>query len=75
MSLTIRRQAATANAAPRLLLKPLEAADALGISERKLRDLTEPHGPIPVVRVGRLVRYRVSALESWARSVETGGAS
>ncbi|MFH5806140.1 helix-turn-helix domain-containing protein [Alienimonas sp. DA493] len=49
-----------------VLLTTLEAADALGISERKLRDLTSPRGPIRAVRLGRLVRYRPADLESFA---------
>jgi predicted DNA-binding transcriptional regulator AlpA len=52
--------------APKLLLKPREAAAALGLSEKSLWSLTQPRGPIPVVRVGeRSVRYSVAALEKW----------
>ena len=52
--------------APRLLLTSRDAARALSISERTLWGLTQPRGPIPVVRVGsRLVRYAVADLEAW----------
>ncbi len=52
--------------APTLLLTAREAAQALRISEKTLWSLTQPRGPIPVVRVGqRSVRYSVAALEQW----------
>ena len=57
----------------RVLLNPREAAEVLDVSERKLRDLTTPHGPIPRVKVGRLVKYRPAALEAFALAAETGG--
>lgn len=41
----------------RVYLSPREAADYLRVSERMIFDLTVPRGPIPVVRVGRLVKY------------------
>jgi hypothetical protein len=46
----------------RLALRPDEAAKALGICAKSLRDL--PDGP-PVVRLGRSVLYRVASLDSW----------
>ena len=49
----------------RLLLTPLEAARALGISERNLWTLTQ-EGVIDSVRVGkRSIRYSVATLEKW----------
>jgi len=49
-----------------LSLRPREAARALGISERKLWDLTAPRGPIPCARLGRnIVIYRVADLDTW----------
>ena len=61
-------------APPRVLLTFAEALDALRLSERTLRDLTAPRGPIPVVKVGRLVRYRPAALEAWAAGLEQSAA-
>lgn len=58
---------------PKTLLTPQEAADALGISERTLRDLTVPHGELPRVRIGRCVRYRPAALEAWSADREERG--
>lgn len=57
---------AVAPAPNRLLIPPREAADVLGISERKLYSITSPRGPIPCVRLGtRAVRYSIVALEKW----------
>lgn len=50
---------------PRLLLSRLEAAKALNISERMLDTLTEPHGPLKPVRVGRRVLFAPSVLQRW----------
>jgi hypothetical protein len=46
----------------RLALRPKEAAEALGICERKLRQLTPR---LPVVRIGGVVLYPVQALRRW----------
>jgi excisionase family DNA binding protein len=48
-----------------LLLTPREAAQTLATSERTLWSLTAPRGPIPVVRLGRSVRYSTAALVQW----------
>ncbi len=48
----------------KLLINSREAAKALGISERKLWSMTQA-SQIPVVRLGRSVRYSVRTLESW----------
>jgi excisionase family DNA binding protein len=47
-----------------LLMTPPAAAQALSISERTLWELTRV-GRIPCIRLGRLVRYDVSALRAW----------
>ncbi|KAA3611888.1 MAG: DNA-binding protein [Planctomycetota bacterium] len=47
----------------RRLLKPKEAARALGICERKLWELGNC-GAVPTVRIGRAVRYDPSDLEA-----------
>jgi len=49
----------------KILLKPAEAAEALGISPRHLVTLMQ-RGEIPVVRVGRLLRFRPEDLAAWA---------
>jgi excisionase family DNA binding protein len=48
-----------------LLVTAKEASKALGISPRKLHDLTKA-GSVPCVRVGRSVKYRAEALDHWA---------
>lgn len=48
----------------RLSLRPAEAAEAIGISERKLAQLMA-EGRIPVVRLDRTVILPVAALEQW----------
>lgn len=54
-----------------LLLTAPEAAERLRISEKTLWSLTAPRGGIPVVRIGRAVRYSVAALERWiAQEIE-----
>jgi predicted DNA-binding transcriptional regulator AlpA len=46
----------------RLVLTIGETADMLGISRRTLWSLSAPRGPIPTVRIGRRVFYRVQDL-------------
>jgi excisionase family DNA binding protein len=53
---------------PRLLLRPQEAADALGVSLRTLMSLADS-GDIPSTRIGtRNLRFSVQALEAWIAS-------
>ncbi len=47
-----------------LLLRPDEAAQALAISERTLWTISK-RGEIPVVRIGRSVRYHIDDLTRW----------
>jgi excisionase family DNA binding protein len=49
---------------PKLLLNIQEAAEALGISQRKLWGMTDSR-EIPHVRLGRCLRYPVHELEQW----------
>jgi excisionase family DNA binding protein len=50
----------------RLAYRPVEAAEALRISPRKLWELTADRSSgIPVVRLGRSVRYPVDDLRRW----------
>ena len=57
---------------PALLLTPLQAAEALAISPRKLWGMTAT-GEIPHVRLGRSVRYPVDDLRKWINSHKEGG--
>jgi excisionase family DNA binding protein len=59
----------------KLLLTPPEAAEALAVSERTLWAMTYPRGPIPVVRLGRAVRYCKNSLEEFVRAAQVGGRS
>lgn len=56
---------------PRFLLTPRQAAEALGLSERKLWSLTSPRGSIPVLRIDKSVRYSVDSLEMWIYQQQT----
>ena len=49
---------------PCLLLTPRDAAKSLSICERRLYGLTKA-GELPVVRIGRAVRYGVEDLKAW----------
>jgi len=55
----------------RLLVTAREAADLLAISTRTLWTLTNV-GDIPVVRIGRFVRYDVADLQAWIESRKGG---
>jgi excisionase family DNA binding protein len=59
--------------APRLLLTARAAAAALSVSERTLWAMTHPRGPIPVVKIGRAVRYSAEALRAWVAAQQRGG--
>ena len=52
------------DAPPRLALRPREAAQSLGISERTLWGLTAD-GAIPFFKLGRLTLYPVDGLREW----------
>jgi excisionase family DNA binding protein len=58
-----------------LVFKSAEAAKALGISERKLWELTHK-GIVPHVRFGVSLRYPCAALRDWlTEQVQGGGAT
>jgi len=48
-----------------MLLKPRQAADALGICEKTLWSITAPRGDLVCVRIGRAVRYDPRDLQAW----------
>jgi excisionase family DNA binding protein len=51
---------------PRLALRIPEAAKALGISERKLSELTQA-GEVPHVRVAGMVLFPVDRMRDWLK--------
>jgi excisionase family DNA binding protein len=55
-----------------LLLTSREAAAALAISEKKLWSITAPRGELPAVRIGRSVRYSLTALQAWIEDQQIG---
>ncbi|MBL8760808.1 MAG: helix-turn-helix domain-containing protein [Phycisphaerae bacterium] len=55
-----------------LLISGAQAAQRLGVTPRTLRRLSAPSGPIPIVRLGRLIRYAPSDLERAVRSLRIG---
>jgi hypothetical protein len=52
---------------PRLALRAADAALALSVSERFLREITD----LPRIRVGNAVLFRVTGLEAWLRDHES----
>jgi len=50
----------------KLLLTPREAAKALSVCERTLYALTKK-GELPVVHIGRAVRYSVADIKQWIK--------
>lgn len=57
---------------PTLALRPKEAAQALGIGERKLWSLTNA-GELPHARIGRAIVYPVHELQRWLSEQATPG--
>ena len=55
-----------------LLVTAREAARMLSIGERTLWTLTD-RGEIPVVRIGRLVRYHIADLHAWINRAKQAG--
>lgn len=58
----------------KLLLRPAEAAEAIGISRTKAYELIA-NGELPSVRVGGSVRVPVAELEAWIKAKVSGGAA
>jgi len=52
------------NTTNRLMLRPAEAADAIGVSRSKAYELIA-RGELPSVRVGGCVRIPLEALKAW----------
>ena len=55
-----------------LLLTPIQAAQALAISPRKLWGMTAS-GEVPHIRLGRCVRYPVDDLREYIDAQKKGG--
>ena len=55
----------------RLLLRPLEAAEAIGIGRSKVYEMLA-RGELPSVRIGRVVRVPVDKLREWVERKEAG---
>jgi len=55
----------------RLLVKSKEAAAMLAVSERTLWGMTVPRGAIPAIKLGRSVRYSITALQEWLAAQQT----
>ena len=55
----------------KLLLKPMEAAEILGIGRSRMYEMLA-QGELPSIRIGRSVRIPVDALQLWIREQETG---
>jgi excisionase family DNA binding protein len=56
----------------KLLLRPVEAAEAIGIGRSKVYELIA-RGDLPSVRIGASVRVPVDALRGWiARQLDAG---
>jgi len=54
----------------RLAVRPVEAAKALGIGQRKLWELTKA-GVIPHIKLGTCTLYPVDELRAWLRASTT----
>ena len=53
------------------LLTVRDAARCLAVAEKTLRNLSHPNGPIPVIRIGRAVRWDVADLRAFIESQKT----
>jgi prophage regulatory protein len=55
----------------RLLLKPSEVTQILGLGRSKVYELLAC-GQLPAVRIGRCIRIPRASLEKWVKENETG---
>lgn len=58
----------------KMLLTSREAAAALSVCEKTLWSITAPRGPLPVVKIGRAVRYSVTDLEAFIKCQKAASA-
>ena len=61
---------AAPTAAPSPLLDRRAACDYLGVSDRTIRRVTAPHGPLVPTRIGRRILYSPAALERFVAGAE-----
>jgi len=62
------------NQMDRLMLKPAEAAESIGVSRARCYELIA-RGTIPSIRIGGSIRVPVAALQAWiSRELETRSA-
>jgi excisionase family DNA binding protein len=54
----------------RLLLRPIEAADAIGVGRSKVYELIAS-GALPSIRIGSSVRVPVEGLKAWIAEHQT----
>jgi excisionase family DNA binding protein len=71
--MTMQRDSSSTETIPILLLTPRQAAKALNICEKSLYNHTKA-GTIPVVRIGRAVRYSPDDLRAWVAGNSEEGA-
>ena len=57
-----------------LALSPRDAARALSMSEKALWNVTQPRGPLPAAKIGRLVRYDVRDLLAFLDAMKAANA-
>ena len=58
----------------RILYRPAEAAEAIGVSRSRIYELIAS-GEIPSVRIGNVTRVPVDKLHDWVEQRTAGGAN
>ncbi len=56
------------------LLKADEVAEALQVPKPRVYELARQHA-LPAVRIGRQIRFRQEAIETWLATIEDHGAA
>ncbi len=56
------------------LLKADEVAEALQVPKPRVYELARQHA-LPVVRIGRQIRFRQETIETWLAAIEDHGAA
>ncbi len=55
----------------KILLKPMEVAELIGIGRTKIYEMLA-RGELPSIHIGRVVRIPVSALNKWVEEQQNG---
>lgn len=58
----------------RILYRPVEAAEAIGVSRSRIYELVNS-GEIPSIKVGNVTRIPVDKLHEWVEQRTAGGAN